>query len=194
MEQETALTPEELISRGYAVVSRAHRLVARVDRPDWIRRMAAAHAPWDPNEGFDWLALLGNSSPDHYRRTYSNDHLIVPANYLPKLPNSTHTSIGYVPTPEDNVMDLKIYPVFFAKHLDGSKHYELRSTNDRTFHVGQILRLREYDPIIPGYTGRSLLVYVTYVLAEYPGIAPGYALLSTERIGGGERVAFLRSE
>lgn len=62
--------------------------------------------------------------------------------------------------------DLKTWPEPFAAILSGAKTYEIR-TADRPFKVGDWLRLREYNrasSLGPGhYTGRSLLVEVTYL-------------------------------
>lgn len=80
--------------------------------------------------------------------------------------------------------DLKTWPEFFADLLAGRKPFELRN-NDRDFHVGDELRLHEYDPKTKEFSGRVLLRKVTYILGHRPeagcaatfGIQPGYVIL-----------------
>lgn len=65
--------------------------------------------------------------------------------------------------------ELKSWPQFFESILSGHKRHELRRNDDRNFSVGDILRLREYDPKANRYTGRDLYVEVTYITsAELP--------------------------
>lgn len=59
--------------------------------------------------------------------------------------------------------DLKIWPVYFDAVASGDKTFEFRR-NDRDFQHGDILHLREYDPVTEEYTGRDLHVLVTYIL------------------------------
>ena len=78
--------------------------------------------------------------------------------------------------------ELKILPNYFEAVLSGRKPFEVRSTKDRTFEEDGFLKLREYDG--KDYTGRWLLVRITYVLAggQY-GIDPDFAVLGIQRIG-----------
>lgn len=86
---------------------------------------------------------------------------------------------------------LKTHPPYFDAILDGSKPFEVRR-NDRGFEVGDILRLREWDPnqlvVMPwgpfsgDYTGREVSKRVTYVLGYSPsgprfGVEPGYVVM-----------------
>lgn len=72
-------------------------------------------------------------------------------------PNTTH--------------ELKTWPVFFEAVWSGDKTFEIRK-NDRGFRVGDWLRLREssFKGIETVYTGRVLLVEVTYILPATPGL------------------------
>ena len=74
------MTASQLKKLGYRVVSRRHRLVSRIDR-------------------HDWKDLHVNS--DFYRRCISKDVLKVPASYLPKIPNSGNSDVGYIESPLD---------------------------------------------------------------------------------------------
>lgn len=49
---------------------------------------------------------------------------------------------------------LKTWPGLFDGLVDGTKTAEVR-INDRHFHVGDVLVLREYDPRACSYTGRE---------------------------------------
>lgn len=100
-------------------------------------------------------------------------------------------AITSAPVPDETQPDdervhiLKTWPVYFAALADGRKTYELRR-DDRGFEVGDVLRLREWDPRMGtqfgpgGYTGREVQRVITHVLRDAPGfgLADGYALLS----------------
>lgn len=94
--------------------------------------------------------------------------------------------------PQARTHDLKCHPPFFGLIVSGAKTFEAR-WNDRQFHVGDLLRLREWIPTpedkggvrdvpvaMPGvYTGREALRTVTYILeSDAFGIAPGWAILA----------------
>ena len=90
--------------------------------------------------------------------------------------------------------ELKIWPKFFARVVDGSKPFEVRR-NDRDFQTGDFVLLREYDPAkvpMPAppmpptsfpapsqpsappqspYTGQDALVRITYVLHDAPNLS-----------------------
>lgn len=82
----------QLRFEGYAVISRRHRLVARVDREDWREALARDHAPWSPNgEGMRWAMAPGMA--DFYRRSHlCKDRMVIAENRweaaLRILPNS----------------------------------------------------------------------------------------------------------
>lgn len=59
--------------------------------------------------------------------------------------------------------DLKSWPRFFTAIMAGEKQYDLRDIRDRDFKIGQVVRLREWDPNGAGYTGRHLLMRITYI-------------------------------
>jgi hypothetical protein len=64
--------------------------------------------------------------------------------------------------------DLKIAPEFFAAIACHDKTFEIRDCRDRTFVVGDTLRLREYGPHTGdwpqnGYTNRELTARVSYI-------------------------------
>lgn len=73
------------------------------------------------------------------------------------------------------VHELKILPQYYEKVLSGEKRFEIRK-DDRSFKVGDLIRLNEYDT---GYTGRDCLVEIIYKLVggSY-GLEEGYCILS----------------
>lgn len=61
------------------------------------------------------------------------------------------------------VHDLKSWPGDFEAVAVGRKTAEVRRCDDRDFRVGDVLRLREYDPGPDLYTGRQIRVLITHV-------------------------------
>lgn len=59
--------------------------------------------------------------------------------------------------------DLKTHTAPFQAVWERKKNFELR-VNDRNYQVGDLLRLREYKPEADTYTGRIIIVQVTYML------------------------------
>lgn len=57
---------------------------------------------------------------------------------------------------------LKTHPEPFGATWEGRKPYELRK-NDRGFQVGDQLELIEWSPTTEAYSGRAVLVRVTYM-------------------------------
>lgn len=58
---------------------------------------------------------------------------------------------------------LKTWPEFYKAIVSGEKTFELRR-NDRSFKVGDILVLQEYDNVKSEYTGNEIKKQVTYIL------------------------------
>lgn len=57
---------------------------------------------------------------------------------------------------------LKTWPAFFGAIIERRKTYEIRK-NDRNFQVGDELLLQEWDPQTKAYSGRDIIVEVTYM-------------------------------
>jgi hypothetical protein len=79
---------------------------------------------------------------------------------------------------------IKSWPTFFRPIITGERAHELRR-NDRDFHVGDILRLQEYDPISQSYTGATCDAEVTSMTSdEMPcavsdeGLRSGFCILT----------------
>ena len=85
--------------------------------------------------------------------------------------------------------ELKSWPQHFAPLMNGEKSFELRK-NDRDFQVGDMLRLREYDPVSKTYTGREEWREITYLIKGYGygasqpmhGLQRGYVVLGLTQI------------
>lgn len=70
---------------------------------------------------------------------------------------------------------LKILPKYFYAVKNGSKPFEVRR-NDRNFHVGDKIVLREYSPDI-GYTGREIERTISYILDESEYCKDGFIVM-----------------
>ncbi|MEG2856282.1 DUF3850 domain-containing protein [Bacteroides sp.] len=75
------------------------------------------------------------------------------------------------------IYELKIDPQFFEGVINKSKAFELRK-DDCPYSVGDTLHLLEYNAETGKYTGRSCLSKVDYILRDYPGLLPGYCVMS----------------
>lgn len=60
-------------------------------------------------------------------------------------------------------IELKTIPEPFEAVWKGLKKYEIRSTTDRVFSVGAVLKLREWDPSTQTYSGRIVVAEVLYM-------------------------------
>jgi hypothetical protein len=73
--------------------------------------------------------------------------------------------------------ELKVWPVYLDAILNGEKPFEIRR-HDRDFRVGDVLRLREYDPEEGGYGKRQSWQTVTYVMPGGRwGVSPDYCVM-----------------
>lgn len=89
--------------------------------------------------------------------------------------------------------DLKTWPQPFAAVRAGRKRFEYRK-DDRGFGVGDLLRLRKWDPKTGEYSGDWVTHAITYI-ARGPDfdIPEGYAVLSlSERLDSAPPMKFIR--
>ena len=94
-------TDNEYTRQGYAVISRKHNILARIDRPDWREYMALQHSPWDKGlRGMDWVRCLGRSAVGHYMGCYSKDRITV-TGAGDKVINSLYVDFDYIPKEGD---------------------------------------------------------------------------------------------
>lgn len=85
------------------------------------------------------------------------------------------------------VHHLKCWPQFFEEIASGRKKHDLRRADDRNFQVGDMLILEEYNPKKEAFTGRTLMVEVTYITsADLPcalskdALHPNFCILSIQ--------------
>jgi len=64
------------------------------------------------------------------------------------------------------IHELKSWPDPFQALMDGTKRAEVRAM-DRDFAVGDLLYLREWNPVEEAYTGRHIFRQVTHI--THPG-------------------------
>lgn len=74
---------------------------------------------------------------------------------------------------------IKCETKFFNDVVEGYKSFEIRK-NDWDYQPGDDIVLREYDKELAELTGREFRVSIIYILADYPGIEPGYCVLGIE--------------
>jgi len=79
------------------------------------------------------------------------------------------------------IHNLKTWPEYFEQVVIGTKTFEIRKNDDRTFSVGDILKLEEFDSVKQEYTGRISIVIVTYILAEQPFVPEGYVCMGIRK-------------
>lgn len=58
--------------------------------------------------------------------------------------------------------ELKIQPEYFDAVLKGKKTFEIRK-NDRNFKEGDLLLLREFDPVSAQYTEQEVMKQICYI-------------------------------
>jgi hypothetical protein len=85
--------------------------------------------------------------------------------------------------------ELKSWNHFFKAIKRGDKTHDLRDIKDRNYKVGDLLKLREYDPFEGVYTGDECDVVVTYITSNQTPCAfssavlpKDYCILSIKRI------------
>ena len=78
------------------------------------------------------------------------------------------------------IHELKTWPEYFQEVFISHKMFEVRKC-DRDFQLGDILILKEWNPVTEDYTGRKLARTVTYILhGPQFGIEDGYCVMSIQ--------------
>lgn len=75
------------------------------------------------------------------------------------------------------VHEIEIGASFFAEVVGGIRGFVL-CKNDRNYHVGDFLKMMEYDH--RKRTGRFVVVEVTYMLENYTGLIEGFCIMQTQ--------------
>lgn len=74
------------------------------------------------------------------------------------------------------IHDIKIHEQFFDDVQSGAKKSELRH-DDRNYKTGDMLMIREYNPLIDSYTERVIMAVITHIYRG-PNLPNDYAILS----------------
>lgn len=84
------------------------------------------------------------------------------------------------------IHDLKTWSESFNAIERGVKTHEVRF-NDRDYQVGDLLRLKHWDPETRTYSGRELYVEIVYLgdLVIYDPVLAGYVGMSIKKINRG---------
>lgn len=113
---------QQLIEQGYRIVSNRHRMISRIDRPDWKEAMADYHTGGFPGDkqrnreaGLRWVNGLRDGAADFYRRVISKDKITVRPGVLMVM-RSMLRNMGaaygwgglneYIPKPDPQVIDV----------------------------------------------------------------------------------------
>jgi Domain of unknown function (DUF3850) len=75
---------------------------------------------------------------------------------------------------------LKSWSPYFQAIKAGKKTHDLRSKKDRSYWIGEYLKLEEYDPFTGKYSGDSVIVEVTYITSDVTPCAFSSAVLDKE--------------
>lgn len=85
--------------------------------------------------------------------------------------------------------NVKSWPHLFEATRRGIKTHEMRKIKDRDYRVGDTLNLLEFDPTSETFSGRNLLVRITYITSsKFPcalsedSLHPDYCILSIKTI------------
>lgn len=83
------------------------------------------------------------------------------------------------------IHELKTWPEPYDEIVAGTKTFEYRRNDDRHFRQGDLLILKEWDPVAKEYTGREATARIGFVVCGYDainyGIPEDYAVLSITR-------------
>src|ERR1700722_8161700 len=99
-----------------------------------------------------------------------------------------HSEVSAAPARGPLEHKVKSWPQFFEATLSGAKTHEVRRLTDRDYRVGDRLVLQEYSPTTKTYSGRELVLRITYITsAEAPCalseefLPPEFCILSIVR-------------
>jgi Domain of unknown function (DUF3850) len=77
------------------------------------------------------------------------------------------------------IHDLKTWPSSFQSIMDRKKRFDIR-INDRGFGPGDVLLLQEWDPDAGKYTGRTIMMRVTYMVQGQYGLPDNLCVMGIE--------------
>ena len=103
------------------------------------------------------------------------------------IANAIEDSRATIPDPPRAAVEHKVksWPRLFEATLSGAKTHDVRRSDERDYRVGDTLRLQEFDPDRQQYTGRELVVRITFITSgRFPcalsesALHPAYCILS----------------
>ncbi len=77
---------------------------------------------------------------------------------------------------------LKCQPGYFSDLRSGLKTFEVRKGTDRFYQYGDELLLQEWGPNVKCYTGRELLMRVTYVMHGGPFLPEDVWVMAVKKV------------
>jgi len=75
-------------------------------------------------------------------------------------------------------IELKIQNPYFNAVVDGKKKCEVRREDVRTYNVGEVLVLRQWDEKRKRFTGKYARVKITHILRDLAYVLPNHVVLS----------------
>ena len=72
---------------------------------------------------------------------------------------------------------LKTEPQYFCDTWALKKKFEIRQ-NDRNFRIGDLVILKEFNPLYNSYTGREVHGKIEYFFDKFPALKPTYCVFS----------------
>jgi len=75
------------------------------------------------------------------------------------------------------VHEVKSWTYLFQPLKAGKKKHDIRDLRDRDYKVGDILRMKEFDPATGKYTGSEILMKITYMTSAATPCAFSSAVL-----------------
>lgn len=107
-------TAQKLMAQGYRRTSWKHRLVSRIDRPDWVQILAVGlrrapadfYVPGESNPSGSWCS--------YYRACLSEDTKTVTPEVIQLIPTTGHDPVGYIPLETDKAPE----PIPFYETFD----------------------------------------------------------------------------
>ena len=80
--------------------------------------------------------------------------------------------------PKDTIHEIKCWPEYFIMIDNQFKNFEVRK-NDRDYHIGDFLRIKEWDPKTQSYSGKQCYRRIQYILEGGQfGIEKGYVVMA----------------
>jgi hypothetical protein len=87
----------------------------------------------------------------------------------------------YCCTIKNKTHSLKTHPKYFSDVSLGLKPFDVRKA-DRDFVIGDAMILKEYDPDTEQYTGREVVVVISYIMTDPSYVKEGFVILGIVKI------------